>query len=93
MDESTSDLDAGILGSLENTPLEFSSCAVVTTHDHRFLDRVVAHILVWEGTGENSASWYWFERNSASYKENKVERLGLETARPHRAIYRKLTRD
>ena len=93
MDEPTNDLDVETLGSLENALLEFPGCAVVITHDRWFLDRVATHILAWEGTDENPASWYWFEGNFASYEENKVERLGPEAARPHRVTYRKLTRD
>ena len=93
LDEPTNDLDVETLGSLENALLEFPGCAVVITHDRWFLDRVATHILAWEGTDENPASWYWFEGNFASYEENKVERLGPEVARPHRVTYRKLTRD
>ena len=93
LDEPTNDLDVETLGSLENALLEFPGCAVVITPDRWFLDRVATHILAWEGTDENPASWYWFEGNFASYEENKVERLGPEAARPHRVTYRKLTRD
>ncbi|BAW93651.1 ABC transporter component [Actinomyces sp. Chiba101] len=93
LDEPTNDLDVETLGSLENALLEFPGCAVVITHDRWFLDRVATHILAWEGTEENPASWYWFEGNFASYEENKVARLGAEAARPHRVTYRKLTRD
>ena len=92
LDEPTNDLDVETLSSLENALLEFPGCAVVITHDRWFLDRVATHILAWEGTDEDPASWYWFEGNFASYEENKVERLGPEAARPHRVTYRKLTR-
>ena len=93
LDEPTNDLDVETLGSLENALLEFPGCAVVITHDRWFLDRVATHILAYEGTEENPASWYWFEGNFESYEANKVERLGPEAARPHRVTYRKLTRD
>jgi len=93
LDEPTNDLDVETLGSLENALLEFPGCAVVTSHDRWFLDRVATHILAWEGTEENPAQWYWFEGNFAAYEENKVDRLGPEAARPHRVTYRKLTRD
>ncbi|WP_043562216.1 energy-dependent translational throttle protein EttA [Actinomyces israelii] len=93
LDEPTNDLDVETLGSLENALLQFPGCAVVITHDRWFLDRVATHILAWEGTDDNPASWYWFEGNFASYEENKVKRLGAEAARPHRVTYRKLTRD
>jgi len=93
LDEPTNDLDVETLGSLENALLEFPGCAVVISHDRWFLDRVVTHILAYEGTEENPSSWYWFEGNYAAYEENKVQRLGLEASRPHRVTYRKLTRD
>ncbi|HEY1574575.1 MAG TPA: energy-dependent translational throttle protein EttA [Pseudonocardiaceae bacterium] len=93
LDEPTNDLDVETLGSLENALEQFPGCAVVISHDRWFLDRVVTHILAWEGTDENPASWYWFEGNFEGYERNKIERLGLEAARPHRVTYRKLTRD
>ena len=93
LDEPTNDLDVETLGSLENALLEFPGCAVVVSHDRWFLDRVVTHILAYEGTEENPAAWYWFEGNFASYEENKISRLGADAARPHRVTYRKLTRD
>ncbi|ROS77045.1 energy-dependent translational throttle protein EttA [Cellulomonas sp. PhB143] len=93
LDEPTNDLDTETLGSLENALLEFPGCAVVVSHDRWFLDRVATHILAYEGTEQDPASWYWFEGNFASYEENKVERLGVEAARPHRVTHRRLTRD
>ncbi len=93
LDEPTNDLDVETLGSLENALLEFPGCAVVTSHDRWFLDRVATHILAYEGTDEDPAAWYWFEGNFEAYEQNKVQRLGIEAARPHRVTYRKLTRD
>ncbi|MDQ1604988.1 MAG: hypothetical protein QOE01_2833 [Actinomycetota bacterium] len=88
LDEPTNDLDVDTLSSLENALLEFSGCAVVISHDRWFLDRVATHILAYEG----DSRWFWFEGNFEAYEKNKVERLGPEAARPHRATYRKLTR-
>jgi ATP-binding cassette ChvD family protein len=92
LDEPTNDLDVETLGSLENALLEFPGCAVVISHDRWFLDRVVTHILAYEGDDENPGRWYWFEGNFEAYEANKVERLGPDAARPHRVTYRKLTR-
>lgn len=89
LDEPTNDLDVETLGSLENALLEFPGCAVITSHDRWFLDRIATHILAYEGDSQ----WFWFEGNFESYEKNKIERLGEEAARPHRATYRKLTRD
>ena len=88
LDEPTNDLDVETLGSLENALLEFPGCAVITSHDRWFLDRVATHILAYEG----DSNWFWFEGNFDSYEKNKIERLGPDAARPHRATYRKLTR-
>ena len=93
LDEPTNDLDVETLGSLENALLEFPGCAVVITHDRWFLDRIATHILAYEGTEDDPASWYWFEGNFEAYEENKIERLGPDAAKPHRSAYRKLTRD
>lgn len=88
LDEPTNDLDVETLSSLENALLDFPGCAVVVSHDRWFLDRVATHILAYEG----DSKWFWFEGNFESYEKNKVERLGVEAARPHRATYKKLTR-
>ncbi|HEY7101563.1 MAG TPA: energy-dependent translational throttle protein EttA [Mycobacteriales bacterium] len=93
LDEPTNDLDVETLQSLENALLEFPGCAVVISHDRWFLDRVATHILAWEGTDEDPARWFWFEGNYADYEANKVDRLGVDAARPHRVTHRKLTRD
>lgn len=92
LDEPTNDLDVETLGSLENALLQFPGCAVVVTHDRWFLDRVATHILAYEGTEEDPAKWFWFEGNFEGYEANKIQRLGPEAARPHRVVYRKLTR-
>jgi ATP-binding cassette ChvD family protein len=88
LDEPTNDLDVETLSSLENALLDFPGCAVITSHDRWFLDRIATHILAWEG----GANWFWFEGNFEAYEKNKIDRLGAEAARPHRVTYRKLTR-
>jgi ATP-binding cassette ChvD family protein len=93
LDEPTNDLDVETLQSLEDALLEFPGCAVITSHDRWFLDRTATHILAWEGDDADEGKWFWFEGNFASYEANKVERLGVEAARPHRVTHRKLTRD
>lgn len=92
LDEPTNDLDVETLESLEEALLAFPGCAVITSHDRMFLDRIATHILAWEGTDENPGNWHWFEGNFDSYQKNKIERLGEEAAKPHR-LHCKLTRD
>ena len=92
LDEPTNDLDTETTESLEEALLKFPGCAVITSHDRWFLDRIATHILAWEGTDENPGAWYWYEGNFADYQKNRIERLGAEASKPHR-IHRKLTRD
>ncbi|MBF8186103.1 energy-dependent translational throttle protein EttA [Nonomuraea sp. K274] len=89
LDEPTNDLDTDTLSSLENALLDFPGCAVITSHDRWFLDRIATHILAWE----EGSNWFWFEGNFADYEKNKIDRLGADAARPHRVTYRKLHRD
>ena len=88
LDEPANDLDVETLASLEHALGEFPGCAVITSHDRWFLDRVATHILAWE----DDADWFWFEGNFAAYQENKAARSGERAARPDRASYRRLTR-
>lgn len=92
LDEPTNDLDTETLASLEDALLNFAGCAVITSHDRWFLDRIATHILAWEGSDDNPAAWYWFEGNFEAYHANREKRLGVDAARPHR-IHRRLTRN
>jgi len=93
LDEPTNDLDVETLQSLEDALLEYPGCAVVISHDRWFLDRVATHILAWEGDDDDPAHWFWFEGNFEDYEANKIQRLGVESTRPHRTAHRRLTRD
>ncbi|HEY7277132.1 MAG TPA: energy-dependent translational throttle protein EttA [Trebonia sp.] len=88
LDEPANDLDTETLASLEDALAGFPGCAVITSHDRWFLDRVATHILAWE----RGADWFWFEGNFAAYQQDKAARCGGEAARPHRVTYRKLIR-
>ena len=88
LDEPTNDLDVETLASLENALLEFPGCAVITSHDRWFLDRVATHSLAWEG----GANWFWFEGNFEAYEEDKKRRLGIGADIPHRIKYKKFSR-
>jgi len=88
LDEPANDLDVETLASLEGALAEFPGCAVITSHDRWFLDRVATHILAWEG----GTDWSWFEGNFAAYEQNKADRLGERAARPHRVIHHRLNR-
>lgn len=92
LDEPTNDLDIATLSSLEEALLAFPGCSVVISHDRFFLDRIATHIIAWEGTNEEPGNWYWHEGNFESYQKNRIERLGVEDAKPRR-MKRKLTKN
>lgn len=88
LDEPTNDLDVDTLRALEEALLEFAGCAMVTSHDRWFLDRIATHILAFEGDSEV----VWFEGNYADYEDDRRKRLGAEADQPHRIKYKPLTR-
>ncbi|MEZ5939848.1 MAG: energy-dependent translational throttle protein EttA [Planctomycetaceae bacterium] len=88
LDEPTNDLDVETLRSLEEGLQAFGGCAVVTSHDRWFLDRIATHILAFEGNSQV----YWFEGNYQMYEANRRERLGADADTPHRIKYRPITR-
>jgi energy-dependent translational throttle protein EttA len=88
LDEPTNDLDVDTLRALEEALLSFAGCAVVISHDRWFLDRIVTHMLAFEGDSKVE----WFEGNYQDYEADRRRRLGAEADQPHRIKYRKLTR-
>ena len=87
LDEPTNDLDINTLRALEEGLENFAGCAVVISHDRRFLDRICTHILAFEGDSEV----YFYEGSFSEYEENKKKRLG--DVAPKRIKYRKLIRN
>ncbi|MDA0656464.1 MAG: ATP-binding cassette domain-containing protein, partial [Proteobacteria bacterium] len=88
LDEPTNDLDVDTLRALEDALLNFAGCAFVISHDRWFLDRIVTHILAFEGNSEV----IWFEGNYEDYEGDRRRRLGAEADQPHRIKYKALTR-
>jgi energy-dependent translational throttle protein EttA len=88
LDEPTNDLDVDTLRSLEEALLEFAGCAVITSHDRWFLDKVATHILAFEGDSEVT----WFPGGYSEYEEDLRKRKGDDALQPHRIKYKPLTR-
>jgi len=88
LDEPTNDLDVETLRALEEGLANFGGCAVVTSHDRWFLDKIATHILAFEGDSQV----VWFEGNYKMYEAQRRERLGMDADRPHRLKYKPLTR-
>jgi ATP-binding cassette ChvD family protein len=88
LDEPTNDLDVDTLRALEEALEDFAGCAVITSHDRWFLDRIATHILAFEGDSHVE----WFEGNFQDYEEDKKRRLGVDSTIPTRIKYKKFSR-
>lgn len=88
LDEPSNDLDVETLRALEDALLEFAGCALVTSHDRWFLDRIATHILAFEG----DSKVVFFDGNYTEYEADKRRRLGDEAAQPHRLRFKPLKR-
>lgn len=65
LDEPTNDLDIVTLNVLEEFLLDFPGCLVVVSHDRYFMDKIVDHLLVFEGEGKVSD----FPGNYSDYRD------------------------
>ena len=88
LDEPTNDLDVDTLRALEEALMDFPGCAVITSHDRWFLDRLATHILAFEGDSQV----VWFEGNYAEYEADRKRRLGIDADTPHRIKYKPIER-
>jgi energy-dependent translational throttle protein EttA len=88
LDEPTNDLDVNTLRALEEALETFAGCAILVSHDRWFLDRVVTHVLAFEGDSQVR----WSVGNWSDYEADRKRRLGKEAETPHRIKYRSLTR-
>jgi ATP-binding cassette subfamily F protein uup len=76
LDEPTNDLDLPTLSVLENFLLEFGGCLVIVSHDRYFMDRLVDHLLVFEGKGAIRD----YPGNYTQYREWQKSQQQIETA-------------
>jgi ATP-binding cassette ChvD family protein len=90
MDEPTNDLDLDTLRVLENAVMEYPGSAIVVSHDRYFLNRVVSHILAFEGDGYVNFHHGTYE-DYAEWRKGWREKMGFgPESRAGR--YRKLLR-
>lgn len=77
-DEPTNDLDLPTLTVLENFLQQFQGSLIIVSHDRYFMDRIVDHILAFEGNGKIRD----FVGNFSEYREMKSheDAMGKNTA-------------
>jgi ABC transport system ATP-binding/permease protein len=84
LDEPTNDLDIMTLNVLEEYLAVFGGCLIIVSHDRFFMDKLVDHLFIFEGSGEV----YDFPGNYSDYrasqKQQEIEnkREAKETAKP-----------
>jgi len=71
LDEPTNDLDIVTLNILEDYLQSFKGCVIVVSHDRYFMDKVVDHLLVFNGNAELKD----FPGNYTDYREFEDARL------------------
>ena len=74
LDEPTNDLDIITLNVLEEYLQNFKGCVIVVSHDRYFMDKVVDHMLVFNGQADIRD----FPGNYTQYRDWKEERARLE---------------
>jgi ATP-binding cassette subfamily F protein uup len=70
LDEPTNDLDIVTLQVLEEYLRQFKGCVIVVSHDRYFMDKVVDHLLVFNGQGDIRD----FPGNYTDYRDWREER-------------------
>jgi ATPase subunit of ABC transporter with duplicated ATPase domains len=88
LDEPTNDLDVNTLRALEEALENYAGCAIVVSHDRWFLDRIVTHILAFEG----DSNIVFSTGNWSDYEADLHKRLGTDADQPKRIKYRSMTR-
>ena len=85
LDEPTNDLDVETLRALESAIETFPGSMMIISHDRWFLDRIVTHILAFEGDSRA----VFFEGNYTEYEADRKKRMGGD-ATPTRVRYKRL---
>lgn len=65
LDEPTNDLDIQTLQVLEEYLQDFPGCVIIVSHDRYFMDKIIDHLLVFEGKGKIKD----FPGNYTQYRE------------------------
>jgi ATP-binding cassette subfamily F protein uup len=93
LDEPTNDLDILTLQVLEEYLRDFAGCVIVVSHDRYFMDKIVDHLLVFNGQGDirdfpGNYTQYreWKAANDERKAEEKSAKVqkAIEQAKPHK---------
>ncbi|MGM9817794.1 MAG: ABC-F family ATP-binding cassette domain-containing protein [Paludibacteraceae bacterium] len=90
LDEPTNDLDISTLNILEEYLRQFNGCLIVVSHDRFFMNKIVDHLLVFEGNGRikdfpGNYSDYclWKEAQNVAVSETPVKKERIVSSLPN----------
>lgn len=95
LDEPTNDLDIMTLNILEDYLEKFGGCLIVVSHDRYFMDKVVDHLLVFEGNGKITVfpGNYTQYRNSVEEREEQERRIQEKPVLSKKSVSEKVERE
>ena len=76
LDEPTNDMDIVTLQILEQYLQDFKGCVIIVSHDRYFMDKVVDHLLVFQGNGLVKD----FPGNYTQFRESEKQQVREENA-------------
>ena len=76
LDEPTNDMDIVTLQILEQYLQDFKGCVIIVSHDRYFMDKVVDHLLVFQGNGQVKD----FPGNYTQFRESEKQQVREENA-------------
>lgn len=94
LDEPTNDLDIVTLNVLEDYLASFKGCVIVVSHDRYFMDKVVDHVLVFEGNGKlkdfpghysHYRAWKEMQEEDAAQQKKVTPSAAPKVSKPDRS--------
>lgn len=88
-DEPTNDLDLPTLTVLESFLAQFQGCLIIVSHDRYFMDKIVDHLLVFEGEGKIKD----FIGSFTEYRDQQAQNKNTKKSEPAKPVEEKQTKN
>ena len=88
-DEPTNDLDLPTLTLLESFLVQFQGCLIIVSHDRYFMDKIVDHMLVFEGEGKIKD----FIGSFTEYRDQLAQSKNTKKSEPAKPVEEKQTKN
>ena len=88
-DEPTNDLDLPTLTVLESFLAQFQGCLIIVSHDRYFMDKIVDHLLVFEGEGKTKD----FIGSFTEYRDQQTQSKNTKKSEPAKPVEEKQTKN